>query len=80
MHIDSFVSFGEDVSVVSEENEISLIVESDNSSAFELLVLGEKGGKQSTNFDTDFGVKVVQYKLRDMLSGNSMMFDFFLEL
>jgi hypothetical protein len=65
---------------VSKENEISLIVKSDNSSSFEFRVLGEERGKESANFDTDFGVKIIEDEFRDVLSGDCMMFDLFLEL
>ncbi len=66
--------------MVPEKNEVSLVVEGDDSSAFELRVLGEEGGKEPADLDTDFGVKVVENEFRDVLTGNSMVFDFFLEL
>lgn len=66
--------------MMPEENEISLIVESNDSSSFKLRILREQWSQKSTNFDTDFGVKIVKNELRNVLSSNSMMFDFFLEL
>ncbi len=80
LHVDSFVAFGENVSMVPEENEVSLVVEGDDSSAFELRVLGEEGGEEPADLDTDFGVKVVENEFGDVLTGDSMVFNLFLEL
>lgn len=80
MHVDSFVPFGEDVPVVSEKDEVSLVVESHNSSALELGVLGEQRSEESSDFDTDFGVEVVQDELGNVLGGDCVVLDLFLEL
>jgi len=80
LHVDSFVPFGEDVPVVSEKDEVSLVVESHYSSALELGILGEKRSEESSDFDTDFGVEVVQDELGNVLGGDCVVLDFFLEL
>ena len=63
-----------------KENEISLVVESDDSSSSELRLLGEQRCQHPSNSHSYFGIEVVQNKLRDMLSSDCMMPDRFLEL
>lgn len=80
LHVDSFVALCEDVTMVSEEDEVSLVVEGHYSSSFELGILWEQRGKESSDFDTDFGVKVIEYEFGYVLGGNGMMLDILLEL
>ena len=79
MHIDSFITLSKYVSVMSEENEVSLVVEGNDSSALELRILREQRGKEPANFETDFGVKVVENEFRNVLSCHTMMLDILLE-
>ena len=65
---------------MSEKYEVSLVVKSSDSSALKLRILREQRSKKSAYFNTDFGVEVVQNKLRNMFSSNCMMLDIFLEL
>ncbi len=65
---------------MSEEDEISLIMESDDSSALELRILREEWGEKPSYFDTDFGVEVIENEFGDMFCGYGMMFDVLLEL
>jgi hypothetical protein len=65
---------------MSEEDEISLIVESDDSPSLEFWILWEERSKESSDFNTDFGVEVIEDKFGYMLSGQSMIFDIFLGL
>lgn len=80
MHIDAFIPLSEDVSMMPEEDKVSLVVEGNNSSASKLRLLGEEGCQKSTNSNSNFGVKIIQDKFRDMLSSDSVVLNLFLVL
>lgn len=63
-----------------EKNKVSLIVECNYSSSFELRILREQGRQQPANFNTYFRVEVVENELRDVFGCDCMVFDIFLEL
>ena len=79
MHVDSLVALSKNVSMMSEKYEISLIVECNDSPSLKLRILREERCKQTTNLDTDFGVKIVEYQLRYMFGSNSVVFYVLLE-
>ncbi len=55
--------------MMSEENEVSLVMKSDDASAFELGVVWKQGGQHSSHGMPQSGVKVVQDNFRQMVSG-----------
>jgi hypothetical protein len=59
--------------MVSEEDEVPLVVECDHSPPSELWVLREERSQESAHPHADLGVEVVEDELRDMLSCNGMM-------
>ncbi len=47
------------VPVMSEEDEVSLVVKRGNSATLKLWIMGKQGGKQTTNSVTQSSVEVV---------------------
>ena len=58
-----------DVTVVTEKDEISLVVKRNHASSFELRIPWNKGRKKSTDRCSKTGIESVQYHFRIMRSG-----------
>src|SRR3989338_4202840 len=58
----------EDVSMVTEKDKVSLIVERDHSAPFELWLLWKQRSKHATQRMPQSGIEVVQDELREMIA------------
>ena len=79
LHIYPLVFISKNVSMMTEEDEVSLVVESYHTTAFELGVLREQGGEETAYLYAYFGVEVVQDHLGDVLTGHRVMLDVLLK-
>jgi hypothetical protein len=59
--------------MMPEENEVSLIVESDYPSAFVLWFLREKGRKESGHPPSDISVEIIEDDFREVVCRISMV-------
>lgn len=66
--------------MVPEEDEVSLVVESNHSSASKFGLLGEERRQKSSNPNSNFRVEIIQDKFRNMLSGYGMVLNLLLIL
>lgn len=62
----------EHISVASEKDPVTLVVKSDHLTTHKLGLLGEQGLEKSSDSLTESGGKVVEDKLRNMISASTM--------
>lgn len=73
LHVHSLVALSKDVAMMSKEDEISLVMKSNNPSPSKFWLLGEQGGQKSAYSDSHPRVEVVQDQLRHMFSRHCMV-------
>lgn len=69
-----------DVTMPSDKDKITLIMERHGLSSLELWVMREKGDEQAANCMPESGGKIVQNKLRVVRTGSTMIMNLFVEL
>jgi hypothetical protein len=80
LYLALFLILLENISMMSEKDKISLIVEGHNPSSFEFWLLWEQSGKESANSSTQFCVEIIQNQFRIVIGGVTMVMDILIQL
>jgi len=75
LEVHAFAAFLEHISVVTEKEEVSLVVQRDDSPAFELRALREERGEESADPPADLRVEVLEDELGEVVGYVGMVRD-----